>query len=135
MAAELAARCLSPLEILRVNLLSRTIPEENLRSWPWLAQVRSGYFRAIPPSVDWEDSHGLAYLIDGYELDGDRLWEDANARLARARETGVWSGTPLNLWISLFIEHRRDYFQGGAISPLERPLLDNLCRTLRQALI
>jgi hypothetical protein len=134
-AADLGARCLSPLEILRVNLLSRTIPNENLGSWPWLAEVRSGHFRAIPPTIDWQDSHGLAYLIDGYELGGDRLWDDANARLAEAQDIGVWSGDPLNLWASLFVEHRRDYFHGGAVSPETRPLLDNLCKSLRQALI
>jgi len=50
-------------------------------------------------------------------------------------DIGSWRGDPLNLWASLFVEHRRHYFHGGALSPETRPLLDNLYKTLRQALI
>jgi len=135
-AAKLLAPELTPLATLRVHLLSRTILEENLSRWPWLAQVRLGIFAAIPSTLDWKGSHGLAYLIDGYELAGQRLWEGANERLAQAEGTGNWRGDSLSLWLSLFVEHRRYYFHGGYDpSPGEFQLYDGLCRTLREMLI
>lgn len=91
----------------------------------------------------WEGSAPLAYMIDGYKLATEIGIDDAFAfadrMRAEAERTGRWSGTPLELWLALFMEHRRDRWQSqGAIGlplPLEPlPLLDELCEALAKAL-
>jgi hypothetical protein len=49
--------------------------------------------------------------------------------------TGRWSGTALELWVTLFIEHRRIRHGGYEPSDEERPRLDGLCRALRDRLV
>ena len=105
----------------------------------WLAAVRSGRFDAIPENCDWESSAGLAHLIDGYALlqhdgNGD-AGSSADAALAAATRTGRWQGSARDLWISLFLEHRRWRFADPQQPDAgQRALLDTLVRQLREAL-
>lgn len=118
--------------------LQRGVPEPDTQ--PWLTEVRAGKFAAVPGDLDWESSIHLALLVDGYVLAGEAGLGDpldyAERQLASAQATGVWPGGPLELWISLFLEHRRWRFA----SPFEpdanmRVLLDRLVAQLRQALL
>jgi len=50
-----------------------------------------------------------------------------------AENGGHWRGTALELWLALFMEHRRDHFGGpvGISIEIEPPtILDELCRSL-----
>ena len=107
---------------------------------PWLAAVRTGRFDAIPENCDWESSAGLAHLIDGYALlqqqgrgEPDILADEA---LSVAGKTGRWPGGARDLWIALFLEHRRwrfsDHHEPDAA---QRALLDTLVRQLQKALV
>jgi hypothetical protein len=93
----------------------------------------------IPDDLTWESSADVAYMIDGYGLAEQAAIGDPTACLARMRRdaehTGTWRGTALELWLALFLEHRRDHFQsGGAIGTVvdtvQPPLLDDLCVAL-----
>ena len=96
----------------------------------------------IMRGLRWETSAPLAYLIDGYVLAEEAGIDDPVLFLDHKREeaerSGRWAGSVLELWLLLFLEHRRDHF-GGAIGttlgyePL--PLLDELCAALSQSLI
>lgn len=106
---------------------------------PWLRAVRDGQFAAIPPDCDWESSGGLAHLIDGHALleqtRGCDFATFADEILSVASQTGSWPGGPRDLWIALFLEHRR----WRLASPHEpdaaqRALLDTLVHQLREAL-
>ncbi|WP_449473964.1 hypothetical protein [Sphingobium chungangianum] len=107
---------------------------------PWLAAVRSGRFDAIPEDCDWNSSAGLAHLVDGYALLQHDGQGDANnfaeAGLAVATRTGGWQGSARDLWISLFLEHRRWRFADPHDpDAAQRSLLDTLVRQLREALV
>lgn len=93
--------------------------------------------------MTYEASAPLAYLIDGYELaaaaginDPIRFADDQRDAAVR---TGAWSGTTLELWLALFMEHRRDHFSGPFGIPLEveveAPMRDELCAALARALL
>jgi hypothetical protein len=104
----------------------------------WLRTVQKGNFSAIPETLDWGSSAAFADLIEGYRLGqqaglGD-LRDFCPAASSEAKRTGVWHGTALELWVTLFGEHRR--LRHGGIEPAEdeRKLLDELCRTLRRRL-
>ncbi|PKB13356.1 hypothetical protein B0I00_3395 [Novosphingobium kunmingense] len=105
----------------------------------WLGEVARGNLAAIPEDLDWDGSCGLAHLIDGYGLLGMRRIEDADSWSRSmndaAQRTGRWSGGPVELWIALFIEHRR----WRMASPYEpegeqKAVLDALVRDLRCSL-
>ena len=105
----------------------------------WLNTVRQGHFTAIPQGLGWDDSAELALLVDGYALLGSCRTDDADAylqsQIAQARMGGIWPGGPVELWTTLFIEHRRWRFS----SPFEPEpdhvvLLDRLVSQLRAAL-
>lgn len=94
---------------------------------------------AIPRDLKWENSVEFAHLIDGYELcAAARLGEafDYPDR-AHAAAAGGWRGSALELWVALFLEHRRDRFSGpiGIEMMIEPPPhLDELCHALVGAL-
>lgn len=106
----------------------------------WLDQVRAGRFDAIPDPFAWTASVKFAHLINGYEaartLGITELGEFANAKLAHAEASGRWTGTPLELWLCLFFEHRRARHGGEPESYSEgpHPVRDALCRELRAGL-
>ena len=113
-------------------------PEPNGK--PWLYAVREGRFAAIPQDCDWESSGELAHLIDGYALLEQARGCDpgifADEALSIATQTGRWPGGPRDLWIALFLEHRRwrlaDPHEPDAA---QRALLDTLVRQLREAFV
>lgn len=91
----------------------------------------------------WDTSEWAAYAIDGFELAREAgLGEPfafADRMRADAEHRGEWTGTALELWVALFMEHRRAriHSQGAigmdiSIQPL--PMLDELCRALATAL-
>lgn len=123
---------IDPKDKLRVELLRWRLEPHALAEQPWLAQVREGRFEMIPGDFGWEESAGLAHMINGYELFD--LQALANERLDSARETGRWTGNPLELWACLYGEHRRVRHSGYPLSEEEVPLYDMLCRTLRDKL-
>ena len=106
---------------------------------PWLHMVREGRLAAIPQDCDWESSGDLAHLIDGYALLEQARGCDpvifADEVLSVATQTGRWSGGPRDLWIALFLEHRRwrlaDPHEPDAA---QRALLDTLVHQLRETL-
>lgn len=89
----------------------------------------------------WGDSAELAHLIDGYALAqaagfGDPVQYQERAR-AEAERTGRWCGSALELWIALFLEHRRAHMSGPIGIDLlgqDPPILDGLCEALAQSL-
>lgn len=96
---------------------------------------------AIPSDLSWEAAAEFAMLIDGYELAtlaglGDPFAYQACSR-SEAEAVGRWSGSALELWVSLFLECRRERFDGAlgmGLSPYAPPILDELCRSLSDAL-
>ena len=106
---------------------------------PWLHRVREGRFAAIPQDCDWESSGDLARLIDGHTLlEQTRSCDPsifADEVLSVATQTGRWPGGPRDLWIALFLEHRRwrlaDPHEPDAA---QRALLDTLVHQLRETL-
>jgi len=107
---------------------------------PWLAAVREGHFATIPENCDWESSAGLAHLIDGHALLGQRGRQDpdifAGHALSVATQVGRWCGSLSDLWIALFLEHRRWRLSAPhEPDPSQRMLLDTLVRQLREALV
>lgn len=95
----------------------------------------------VPDDLSWADSAEFAQLIDGYALAeaarlGDPVQYQERAR-AEAERTGRWSGTALELWVALFLEHRRAHMSGpiGIDLPVQDPpILDGLCEALVQSL-
>jgi hypothetical protein len=94
------------------------------------------------PDLEWQtwfDSADLAYMIEGYELAEEAGLGDAfrfaDRKRAEAERTGGWRGSTLELWLALFMEHRRDRWQsqgafGLDIGPAQLPMLDELCQAL-----
>ena len=113
-------------------------PEPN--GEPWLRTVREGYFVAIPQTCDWESSIGLAHLIDGRALLEQTRGCDpaifADEVLSVATQTGRWPGGAGDLWIALFLEHRRwRMAEPHQPDDAQRTLLDTLVRQLRETLV
>lgn len=123
--------------LLRAHLGARTEFSKALDQ-PWLERVRTGDFGAIPENLDWNSSAHLAHLIDGYALADEAGLGDAMLYADRGRtaaeRTGRWNGDALELWVALFLEHRRERMAGRDPGPEQRALLDALCRTLRRRL-
>ena len=106
----------------------------------WVEEVRKGRFETIPAPFRWVDSVRFAHLIDGYsaalELGITKLADFANAKLQNAEAQGHWSGTPIELWLCLYFEHRRARHSGEPEEYADGPHLihDALCYSLRAAL-
>lgn len=89
---------------------------------------------AVDPGLTWDRSVDVAHMVDGYELAeaaglGDPR-ELANQKRARAEAGGGWPTDLLELWVLLFLEHRRDRMSGGIGLGFEiqpSPALDELC--------
>ena len=113
-------------QLLRDHLLDRGSPIQTL---------------AIPEEFDWERSVEFAHIVDGYELAkkaglGDPIRYQAATR-SNAEATGEWTGSALELWVALFLEHRRDRFSGAIgidLLPDAPPISDALCRSLLESL-
>ena len=95
----------------------------------------------IPDRLSWSNSIEIAHIIDGYELAsaagfGDGRAYQATSR-ARAEASGRWTGSTLELWLQLFLEHRREKF-GGAIGVDigydTDPILEQLCEAFLASL-
>jgi hypothetical protein len=104
----------------------------------WLGQVQAGEFEAIPQTLAWDTATQFAHLIDCYTLCqeaglGDPF-EYEEIKREESKRLGRWIGSALELWVCLFLEYRRDRFQGGWLSG-DEPQLDVLCRDLRARLI
>lgn len=101
----------------------------------WLQRVRRGDFNALPEPFTWDKTGELAHLIHGYRISESlglgplRIW--ANQRINKARRSGQWVGTALELWLCLFYEHRRYRHMGeGDPEGDELKLLNQLCTQL-----
>lgn len=102
--------------------------------------ARRGHFdlaELVPLDLTWDNSVHVAHLIDGYGLAEKAGLGDPDVFLARTRaqaeRNGAWSGTALELWVALFLEHRRDHFQGPIginVENIQPPMLNELCREL-----
>jgi len=108
-----------------------------------LASRGSSVDRAALRGLTWDGSERLAYAIDGFELAREAGLSDpfalADRMRADAERNGFWSGTALELWVALFMEHRRDRIQGQGFVGLDveippLPLLDELCQALAESL-
>ncbi|WP_380785650.1 hypothetical protein [Sphingomonas sp. R86521] len=113
--------------LLRVHLASRNVELGAL---------------TLPERLTYENSDDLAHAIDGYVLAevaglGDPAEYLEKAR-AEAETIGAWRGSALELWVALFLEHRRDHFGGflvGSDIPVAKsPLRDELCVALLASL-
>lgn len=92
-----------------------------------------------PGRLTWDNSVDLAHLVDGYALAeraglGD-VFLFADANLAKAIATGDWPGDLLQLWVALFLEHRRWRQAPIDPDPEIRRLLDHLCEQLENSLV
>lgn len=108
-----------------------------------LASRGGGIDRDELRRLTWEASERVAYAIDGFELAREAGLGDpfafADRKRADAERDGAWTGTALELWVALFMEHRRDRIQGQgfiglAIDAPPLPFLDELCEALAAAL-
>ncbi|HEY9235225.1 MAG TPA: hypothetical protein VIP08_09350 [Phenylobacterium sp.] len=128
---------------LRAHLASRPRQSTPLDQG-WLDAVRMGCFAAIPRDLPFEAAAGLAHLIDGYELAFDAgltksptltgAAPHADETLQRAMQTGDWEGDALELWVALFMEHRRERLGETELSPGRTRLLNLLADRLRSRL-
>ena len=105
----------------------------------WLGRVRKGDFRSVPQDLTWSEALDMAHMIDGYDLAEKLGLGDPTAyaerQLASATETGTWAGDGAELWVTLFLEHRRWKFSSPhEPEPGTMRLLDGLVRQLRFAL-
>jgi hypothetical protein len=107
-----------------------------------LVDRRTNLAAIVPPDLTWRESAAVAYMIDGYALAEAAGLGDpfgfADAKRAEAERAGEWHGTTLELWVCLFMEHRRDKLQSEGpvgvnmeLAPL--PMLDELCTALATA--
>ncbi|WP_324751000.1 hypothetical protein SH591_06310 [Sphingomonas sp. LY54] len=122
------------------NLLLQNISIEPGSEQPcWVREVGCGNFSAVPDSLTWETSLPLAMLVDGYGLAkqagfGDPM-EFEGQQLEAALETGTWGGGTIELWVTLFLQHRRWRFSSPyEPDPEMKKLLDRLVFQLRTAL-
>lgn len=95
--------------------------------------------RVCPDRLVWANSAEIAHVINGYTLAakaglGDRFTL-VEPRIEVARTTGSWPGDLLELWVTLFLEHRR-WRMASPYGPDEEAerLLDRLCEQIQQAL-
>lgn len=119
--------------------LRRHLRQNPYKQLGWLGEVQAGNLSAIPADIDWNRSGELAMLVDGYGLAdelglGDPM-EFEGQQLQTAMQSGEWRGNAAELWVTLFLEHRRWHFS----SPFEPDremviLLDSLVAMLREAL-
>jgi hypothetical protein len=98
----------------------------------WLQAAAQGDFSGMPGGLSFGASAGLAHLVDGYSIAGGL---EGAARLARetldARvNTGVWPGTTLDLWVTLFFLHRASRHGGTDEEDTDNPMFNELCATL-----
>jgi len=114
------------LTLLRRHLLDRGQPLEGV---------------IVDPGLTWELSVDVAHVVDGYQLAeaaglGD-VHQFANSCRSRAEAGGGWPADLLELWVLLFLEHRRDHMSGGiglGFDPQPAPLLDGLWQAFVDAL-
>jgi len=108
-----------------------------------LASRDGGIDRDALLDLTWNGSERVAYAIDGFELAREAGLGDpfafADRMRADAERNGEWIGTALELWVALFMEHRRDRIQwqgfvGADIAAPTLPMLDELCQALAKAL-
>lgn len=104
----------------------------------WLSQVQGGDFEAIPSTLAWDNAAPFAHLIDGHALCqeaglGDPF-EYEEIKRDESERVGRWIGSAQELWVCLFLEYRKDRFQGGWPRG-DEPQLDALCRDLRARLV
>jgi hypothetical protein len=124
------------LRHLRTNARSSPLPNDDDREW--LERARYGEFSSMPEEFDFDRSNFFAHLIDGYRLAQQEGLGDLQdfywTSLAEAKRTGSWSGTALELWLSLFAAHRANRHGGYEPQGEDRRRLDRLCRALRSGL-
>jgi hypothetical protein len=100
--------------------------------------VRAGDYQAAPPRLSWADSIYLAHQIDGYALAREAGLGDPHEfqvrQLEKAIVSGVWEGDTLELWVSLFLEHRREHFSPELYEGVQLRLMETLVDTLLQRL-
>jgi hypothetical protein len=79
----------------------------------------------------------FAHLIKGYEITGGVVECAAvSERVERHyRCTGEWQGSPLDLWLALFFQHRACRHSGWDLEEDEYVVFDSLCDALRAKLI
>ncbi len=100
----------------------------------WLADVSRGDSRAIPAGLDVCSAAELAEVIDGYALLGADDFLDHQTQAAFT--SGRWPGSASELWITLFLEHRRMRFADGfEPDPVTMHLQNLLVRQLREKLL
>lgn len=105
----------------------------------WIDRVTNGDWAAIPADLRYEDSVIFAHLLNGYSM-AERLGFGHAATVARPthenfRDTGQWSGSATELWITLFFQHRADRFTVMLEPPEPQPHLDALCAAVRAQLM
>jgi hypothetical protein len=122
----------------RQRLISHLTSRPVMNDAAWIEEVRVGAFSSIPERLDEDQVGALAHMIDGYELYGGGDISVAadflEAQTQRARECGRWEGSATELWITLFLEHRRRHFAGELDQPDDR-LFSLLEQQLRDALV
>ncbi len=108
--------------------------------------ARSGIFLdalAEPRRLDWNGVGEIAGMVDAYALAGDAGLDDpgelAILKRNQAQRTGQWSGTALELWITVCMEQLWDKWQDeGAIglgnSYPSLPMLGELAQTFGEKL-
>jgi hypothetical protein len=106
-----------------------------LQHWP--NRVRAGDFSAIPVPFRWALSAKFAHLIDGYDLTGsvEACFRIRSRVLRELRAKSRSTAPPLDLWITLFCEHRGCRHSGSQPDREERAILDLLCECLRIQLV
>ncbi|MER8649638.1 hypothetical protein [Mesorhizobium sp. M0586] len=99
----------------------------------WELLALKGDFSAMPKPFAWDQSVRFSHFLNGYDAAGgmDPLAELANGMASKARETGKWEGSAIDLWLCLFFQHRAQRHMG---SDDRDPMLDALCETLRTRL-
>lgn len=119
--------------------LRRHLKRAEPQAASWLELVKAGSFAAIPADLNWDRSCELASLVNGYDLAeelnlGDPFeYEDRQFDIAM--RSGSWPGDATELWVTLFLEHRRWKFSSPhEPGPEMKALLDMLVRQLRMAL-
>lgn len=103
----------------------------------WVKRVSQGGFEAIPDPFTWRQSAQFAHLIAGYEITGG--FEECAAASERVeynfRSTGEWQGSPLDLWMTLYFQHRACRHSGWDLEDDECIVFDSLCEALRNKLV
>lgn len=104
------------------------------RGTDWVEQAARGDYRAIPAPLGFAASAGLAHRIDAYRLLGD--FEPVARMAQEVRARGLpWRGNALELWVTLFFEHRASRHGGTGEEDAKNPELNALAEALRQRLV